>query len=66
VKPINVREILEVVGTFCERNTPQPSHHPEGEGAKKGPILDRARKNIGVVLRESENQGPAPEGERVP
>ena len=33
VKPINIRELLAVVGAFCERYTPHPDPLPEGEGA---------------------------------
>lgn len=33
VKPINIRELLEVVGGLCERRTPHPNLLPGGEGA---------------------------------
>jgi CheY-like chemotaxis protein len=63
VKPINIRELLEMVGAFCARHTPHPSPLPEGGEAKKGTLPDRERENKGAVLGESENQGHASEGE---
>jgi two-component system, cell cycle response regulator DivK len=33
VKPINIQELLAVVGAFCERHIPHPAPLPEGEGA---------------------------------
>jgi two-component system cell cycle response regulator DivK len=34
VKPINIRELLEVVGDFCERHTPHPGPFPERESGE--------------------------------
>jgi two-component system, cell cycle response regulator DivK len=33
VKPINIRDLLAVVGAFCERHNPHLDPLPEGEGA---------------------------------
>ena len=56
VKPINIRELLTVVGAFCERHTPHPSPLPEGEGAEKRSLPDEKR----------EKRKTIPEGEGVP
>jgi two-component system, cell cycle response regulator DivK len=34
IKPINIRELLEVVRELCERHTPQPGPLPEGEAGE--------------------------------
>jgi two-component system, cell cycle response regulator DivK len=49
VKPINIRELLAVVGAFCERHTPSPVPLPAGEGAEKKPLSDGERENRGTV-----------------
>jgi two-component system, cell cycle response regulator DivK len=48
-KPVNIRELLAVVGAFCERRTPHPDPLPEDEGAEHKPLPDRARENWGGV-----------------
>jgi two-component system, cell cycle response regulator DivK len=37
-KPINIRELLEVVGNFCVRRTPYPHPPPEGEREGAAPL----------------------------
>jgi two-component system cell cycle response regulator DivK len=37
VKPINIRELLEVVGNFCERRIPYTHPLPEGERGGAAP-----------------------------
>ena len=37
VKPINIRELLEVVGDFCVRHIPHPGPFAEGEGEVASP-----------------------------
>src|SRR5919108_2385535 len=43
VKPVDIRELLAVVGGFCERHAPHPDPLPEG--AEQRPLPDRARVN---------------------
>jgi CheY-like chemotaxis protein len=66
VKPVNIRELLEVVRAFCERHTSHPSPLPQGEKAKKEPIPGGERENKSTVLWESEDQGAAAEIEGTP
>ena len=49
VKPVNIRELLAVVGAFCERHAPRPDRRPAGDGAEQRPLPDRARENRGAV-----------------
>jgi CheY-like chemotaxis protein len=49
VKPINIQELLEVVGTFCERHIPHPGPLQEGEEAEIRPLTDKERENMGAV-----------------
>jgi two-component system, cell cycle response regulator DivK len=49
VKPINIRELLGMVGAFCARHTPHPDTLPAGEEAKIRPLPDKERENIGAV-----------------
>jgi two-component system, cell cycle response regulator DivK len=49
VKPINIRELVAVVGAFCERHTAHPDPLLEGDGAEKRPLPDRAREHRGAV-----------------
>ena len=55
-KPINIRELLEVVGAFGERHTPHPGLLPEGEGPATKSLPDDER----------EKRGAMPEGEGSP
>jgi two-component system, cell cycle response regulator DivK len=48
-KPVNIRELLAVVGAFCERRAPRPHPLPEDEGAAQKPLPDRARESRGAV-----------------
>jgi two-component system, cell cycle response regulator DivK len=63
VKPINIRELLEVVGKFCARPTPHPAPLPPGEGAETRSLPDRERGDRRAVPWESENQRAVPEVE---
>ena len=38
VKPLNIRELLAVVGELCEQRTPHPNPLPGGEGEEGGPL----------------------------
>jgi CheY-like chemotaxis protein len=49
VKPINIRELLAVVGACCEPRTLHPSPLPGGEGADRKSLPDKERKNRGAV-----------------
>jgi two-component system, cell cycle response regulator DivK len=40
VKPLNIRELLAVVGELCEQRTPHPNPLPGGEGEEGGPLPD--------------------------
>ncbi len=52
VKPINIRELLAVVGEFCGQRIPYPHPLPAGEGEKREPLPEG----------KSEEEGPVPEG----
>jgi CheY-like chemotaxis protein len=56
VKPINIRELLEVVGAFCGRLTPHPGPLPEAEGPGMKSLPEDER----------EKRGAQPEGEGSP
>jgi two-component system, cell cycle response regulator DivK len=49
VKPINIRELLAMVGAFCEQHNPHPDPLPEGEGAEKRSLPDEKRKKWKTV-----------------
>src|ERR671925_1476051 len=49
VKPVNIRELLAVVGAFCERHAPRPDPLSEGQGAEKRLLPTTARENRGTV-----------------
>jgi two-component system, cell cycle response regulator DivK len=48
-KPVNIQELLAVVGAFCERRAPYPDPLPEDKGAEQKPLPDRATESRGAV-----------------
>jgi two-component system, cell cycle response regulator DivK len=67
VKPINIRELLEMVGAFCARHPPHPGPLPEGEEAEVSLLSEGEGPEIrSLPYEKREKRKAIPEGEAAP